>query len=112
MTDKEVQTEVLWAYAILKEKVLRQFSIYKKLHFLQATSMSVFLGLLVNYFSGNTINTPVWIATGTASTVSAVIRHFSSLNHDVGATPLSDFKEYIIAEKYLNYYDHRLGGLK
>lgn len=86
--------------------------IYKKLRFLQATSMSVFLGLLINYLSGNMIDTPVWIATGTASTVPAVIRHFASLNHAVGATPLSDFKEYIIAEKYLNYFDHRLGELK
>ncbi len=86
--------------------------IYKKLRFLQTTSTSVFLGLLINYFSGNTIDTPAWIATGTASTVPAVIRHFASLNHNVEATPLSDFKEYIIAEKYLNYYDHRLGGLK
>lgn len=32
--------------------------IYKKLNFLQATSMSVFLGLLVNYFSGNMTNPP------------------------------------------------------
>lgn len=86
--------------------------IYKKLGFLQNTSMSVFLGLLINFLSGNIIKNSVWIATGTASAVPAVIRHFASLNHDVGATPLSDFKEYIIAEKYLDYYNYRLGGLK
>ena len=86
--------------------------IYKKLRFLQTTSMSIFLGLLINHFSGNTIKNPVWIATGTASTIPAVIRYFASLNHDVGRTPLSDFKEYIIAEQYLSYYDQRLGGLK
>jgi len=86
--------------------------IFKKLQFLQATSTPVFLGLLINYFSGSTIDTPMWIATGTASTVPAVIRYFASLNHDVEAKPLSDFKEYIIAGKYQNYYDHRLGVLK
>lgn len=87
-------------------------NIYKKLRFIQITSMPIFVGLLINYFSGSTINNPVWIATGTASAIPAVIRHFASLNHDVETTPLSDFKEYIIAEKYLNFYNQRLGELK
>lgn len=86
--------------------------IYKKLRFLQNTSVSVFLGLLINSLSGSIINPSVWIGAGTVSAVPAVIRRLASLNHDIGETPLSDFKEYIIAEKYLDYYDHRLGGSK
>ena len=86
--------------------------IYKKLHFVQETSMTVFIGLLTNFLSGNMIDPSVWVVTGTASAVPVIIRHFASLNHDIEATPLSDFKEYIIAEKYRDFYDQRLRGFK
>lgn len=86
--------------------------IYKKLHFVQGTSMTVFIGVLTNFLSGNMIDPSVWVVTGTASAVPVIIRHFASLNHDIEATPLSDFKEYIIAEKYRAFYDRRLRGLK
>ena len=90
-----------------KEKIA--VATYNNLHFLQFTSTTIFLGLIVNHFSGSITNTPVLIATGAASTISSVLKHLDSLNRCMKMAPFSDFKEYIIAEEYKNYYQKHLG---
>jgi hypothetical protein len=96
-----------FASQIQREKIA--IATYRKLSFLQSTSAVIFLGLVVNHFSGSDICTPVLAATGVASTVPSIIKHFDAINSHFTASPLSSFKEYIIAEAYKDYYQKRMG---
>lgn len=96
-----------FVWEMRKEKMA--FAIYKKLCFLQSTSVPIFLGLIVNHFSNSEISDPVLIATGVMSTVPSIIKRFNSLNQCIKGKPFSDFKEYIIAEQYKKYYQKHLG---
>lgn len=96
------------SWEIRKEQAA--LSVYKKLRFLQGCSSTIFLGLLVNHFSGSNIGMPVLCAFGGASLAVPILKKISFLNKHMQTAAFYNFKNYIIAERYQqnveNYIDN------
>lgn len=88
-------------------------AIYKKLRFLQGCSSTIFLGLLVNYFSGSSINTPTFIASGTTALATSILKKISFINDHMQTAAFYNFKKFIIGEQYQqsleNHINNRYG---
>lgn len=87
-----------------------EISIYKKLGFLQNCSSTIFLGLLVNHFSGSVIDAPILVASGMTSIVTFILRKLSFFNKHMQTAAFYNFKNYI-AEQYQRDCEKHLGGI-
>lgn len=87
-------------------------ALFRTISMIQNTSVAVFVGLVVNYFSGSNINYTFGATSGALATVSSIIKHFDRLNQYMCSSSFIDFKEYIIAEKYKRCYQRYIGEIE
>ena len=81
-----------------RENVKR--AIWSKLPAIYGVSSTIFVGLVVNYFSGSTINTVACGITGGVTALSYILNKLETLNKSISQTSFIDFKDYIIREEY------------
>ena len=82
------------------KKESRLILLYKALNIIQSGSVSLFMALIANHFSGSDISTPLLIGSGSAVAVSAIIKRLDSVNKAMESCEFTDFKNYIIADRY------------
>ena len=63
-------------------------------------SATIFIGLLVNYFSGSDVNNAVAAVSGGVAASTAILKTVASINESMLYTSFYDFKEFIIKEEY------------
>lgn len=88
--------------SIAKElkKESRLIILYKALNFIQCGSVSLFMSLVGNHFSGSDISTPLLIGSGSAAAVSAIIKRIDSVNKAMESCEFTNFKDYIVTNQY------------
>lgn len=88
--------------SIAKElkKESRLIMLYKALNFIQCGSVSLFMSLVGNHFSGSDISTPLLIGSGSAAAVSAIIKRIDSVNKAMESCEFTSFKDYIVTNQY------------
>lgn len=88
--------------SIAKElkKESRLIMLYKALNFIQCGSVSLFMSLVGNHFSGSDISTPLLIGSGSAAAVSAIIKRIDSVNKAMESCEFTNFKDYIVTNQY------------
>lgn len=83
---------------LLHENVKRK--IYSKLPAIYGVSGTIFVGLIVNYFSGSVINDIAFGVSGGVALSSYILKKLELVNKSVSNTSFYDFKEYILKEEY------------
>ena len=63
-------------------------------------SGTIFVGLIVNYFSGSVINDIAFGVSGGVALSSYILKKLELVNKSVSNTSFYDFKEYILKEEY------------
>lgn len=94
-------------FKIFSERI--KTSMRKSLNTVNVVSSTIFLGLIVNYFSGSTINTDAFTAAGGLSLISNILKHIDKINMRMQNTSFIDFKKYIIAERYTEHLINSIG---
>lgn len=94
---------------LLKEKSLRRS--LKVLNWIQKFSSTIFVGLLVNYFSSNNISFPLLSITGGSCLAISIIKHIGKINKYINSASFLDFKNYILQKRYKKNIDNRIGEL-
>ena len=104
--------------AIIQKRIKDQMNrenffnmIFAPLKTIKAVSSTLFLSLLANHFSNSDINIPLLIGTGSASAISSVLMKFDSVNKAMTSRDFSDFKDYILLEKYEKQILERTGAI-
>lgn len=91
-TNKRIST------MLLHENVKRK--ICSKLPAIYGVSGTIFVGLIVNYFSGSIINDIAFGISGGVALSSYILKKLELINKSVSNTSFFDFKEYILKEEY------------
>jgi len=91
-TNKRINT------MLLHENVKRK--ICSKLPAIYGVSGTIFVGLIVNYFSGSIINDIAFGISGGVALSSYILKKLELINKSVSNTSFFDFKEYILKEEY------------
>lgn len=92
----QIQSKIV--HEIKKETRFSMY--YKALNIIQAHSVGIFVGLIVNYFSKSDISTEVLIGSGSAAVVSCLLKKIDSINSTLYSLPFCDFKNYVITKQY------------
>lgn len=97
--------------SIAKElkKESRLIMLYKALNFIQCGSVSLFMSLVGNHFSGSDVSTPLLIGSGSAAAVSAIIKRIDSVNKAMESCDFTNFKDYIVTNQYKKVLTTRTG---
>lgn len=80
----------------------RKKKLYTALSWIQHCSGGIFAGLIINYFSGSTINKPAFFGSLGGSAVPVILKGFGIVNQQMIQRPFVDFKNYVIGEQYRN----------
>ena len=92
-----------------RENVKR--AIWSKLPAIYGVSSTIFVGLVVNYFSGSTLNKAAWEITGGVAALSGILNKLEMLNKSISQTSFIDFKDYIIREEYRKKMQKNINGV-
>ena len=103
---------------ILQKKVLKEKNRERNwlrwnrlLQFVNAASASVFVGLIVNYFSNSKIMTvPAITAAGTMG-ISSFMKKINILNGEMETKSFLEFKSYIAKKRYIDEIQRKTGGI-
>lgn len=79
---------------------------------IKTVSSTIFWGLLVNQFSNSAISTPVLLSSGTTSLVSSILMKLDVVNKMMQTKDFSDFKNYILTQKYERQILEKIGAQK
>ena len=74
-------------------------------------SATIFIGLLVNYFSGSDVNNAVAAVSGGVAASTAILKTVASINESMLNTSFYDFKEFIIKEEYKKRLQKNINGV-
>ena len=74
-------------------------------------SATIFIGLLVNYFSGSDVNNAVAAVSGGVAASTAILKTVASINESMLNTSFYDFKEFIIKEEYKKRMQKNINGV-
>ena len=85
--------------------------IWNKLSTIYGISSTIFIGLVVNYFSNNTINDIALGVSGGLAVSSYFLKKLEFINESMSKTSFIDFKEYIIREEYKRKMQKSINGV-
>lgn len=85
---------------IIKEEI--KSKVFGNLPIMFSVSSTIFLGLIINYFSSSVIDFGALAVTGGVSAVSGILSTIDKINNFSTKTSFKNFKEYIIKEEYKN----------
>ena len=94
---------------LAKEDIKRK--IWSKLPGVFGLSSTIFIGLVVNYFSGSDINNTVLEVAGGLAGYTYIIKKLEKINKSISSASFIDFKEYIIKEKYKSKMQKNINGV-
>ena len=93
----------------IERKVLREIHsekrrrrLYNCLQTIQSCSGTIFLGLLINYFSGSLPSSRAFAVSASGLTVPSILKFFNIINQSMTHCSFDDFKTYIIGKQYYN----------
>ena len=84
---------------------------WNKLSGVCGISATIFIGLLVNYFSGSDVNNVVAAVSGGVAASTAILKTIASINESMLDTSFYDFKEFIIKEEYKKRMQKNINGV-
>lgn len=94
---------------LLQENIKRR--IWSKLSAIYGISGTIFIGLIVNYFSGSDINNIALGVSGGAAISSYIFKKLEIVNKSISNTSFYDFKEFIIKEEYKKKMQRSINGV-
>lgn len=94
---------------LLQENIKRR--IWSKLSAIYGISGTIFIGLIVNYFSGSDINNIALGVSGGAAISSYILKKLEIINNSISSTSFYDFKEFIIKEEYKKKMQRSINGV-
>lgn len=94
---------------MIREDIKR--TIWGKLSAIFGVSGTIFVGLVVNYFSGSDINNIALGVTGGLAASSYILKKLEKINKSISSTSFIDFKEYIIREEYKTKMQKNINGV-
>lgn len=94
---------------LLEEKIKR--SIWDKLSAIYGVSSTLFIGLIVNYFSSSNISNIALGVSGGVAISSYILKKLETLNKAISNTSFIDFKEFIIKEEYKKKMQISINGV-
>lgn len=94
---------------LLKENIKRK--IWNKLSAVYGVSGTIFIGLIVNYFSGSDINNIALGISGGAAICSYILKKLEIVNNSISNTSFYDFKEFVIKEEYKKKMQRSINGV-
>lgn len=115
---QQVYTKQEDIVTIIKQKIERKMSrenfsniVFAPLKTIQSISSALFLSLLANHFSGSNINVPLLIGTGSTAAISSILKKLDIVNKTMVSKDFSDFKNYILSQKYEQQILKRTGAI-
>ena len=94
---------------LLQENIKRR--IWSKLSAIYGISGTIFIGLIVNYFSGSDINNMALGVSGGTAISSYILKKIETVNKSISNTSFYDFKEFIIKEEYKKKMQTSINGV-
>ncbi len=94
---------------LLKENIKRR--VWNKLSAVYGVSSTIFIGLIVNYFSGSDINNIALGVSGGAAICSYILKKLEIVNNSISNTSFYDFKEFVIKEEYKKKMQRSINGV-
>ena len=94
---------------LLQENIKRR--IWSKLSAIYGISGTIFIGLIVNYFSGSDINNIALGVSGGVAISSYILKKLEIINNSISSTSFYDFKEFIIKEEYKKKMQRSINGV-
>ena len=82
------------------KKESRLLRLCRALNVVQSGSVNLFMSLVGNHFSNSDVSTPLLIASGSAATVSMIIKRIDSVNKAMESCEFTNFKNYIVTKQY------------
>ena len=94
---------------LIQEDIKRR--ILSKLSAIYGVSGTIFIGLIVNYFSGSDINNLALGISGGTAIASYIMKKIEIINRSMSSTSFLDFKEFIIKEEYKEKIQLSINGV-
>lgn len=94
---------------LIKEEIKRR--IWSKLPKVFEISSTIFIGLIINYFSGSTISHEALKVSGSVTAFSYILKKLEHFNKSVLQTSFVEFKDYIIKEEYKKRMQNFINGV-
>lgn len=102
-TNKRINT------MLLQENIKRK--IWSKLSAIYGVSATIFIGLIINYFSGSDINNTALSVSGGAAVCSYILKKVEIVNKSISNASFYDFKEFILKEEYKKKIQTSINGV-
>jgi hypothetical protein len=94
---------------LVRENIKRRF--WSKLSSIYEISGTIFVGLIVNYFSGSNCNNIALGISGGVAISSYILKKLEILNKFILSSSFADFKEFIIKEEYKKKMQVSINGV-
>lgn len=114
----DIGSEESYIEIILQKRILKEMSREKTkirwnkiLQCVNATSASIFVGLIVNYFSNSEIMTVPAITSAGIMGISSFMKRIDFLNGEMETKSFLEFKNYIARKKYSDEVQRKTGGI-
>ena len=94
---------------LIQENIKRK--IWNKLSKIYGLSGTIFVGLIINYFSSSDINNIALGISGGLTTFSYILNKLECINRSISKTSFIDFRDYIIKEEYKRKVQRSINGV-
>lgn len=89
----------------------RKRRIWNKISAVYGISGSIFLGLLINYFSGSEISKNAAVVSMGTTAASGILKRIMAIDKSISSPSFYDFKEFIIKEEYKKKMQKSINGV-